>query len=323
MRRNRFAAYAWGVLAYLLLVVAWGAYVRATGSGAGCGRHWPLCDGVVVPRAQTVQMAIEFTHRVTSGISLLAVVGLLVWALRLYPRGHRVRRGAWGGMILIVTEALLGAGLVLFELVADNASMVRAFSMVAHLTNTFLLIGALTLTAWWASGGAGLRMRQPLARALLVGLTSVLLVGGLGAIAALGDTLFPAASFAEGLRQDFSSTVEPLVALRKYHPLVAIAAAVYLVTLALTVCRRTRSADVARLSRAVVVLVLVQLLVGAVNVRLAAPVSMQLIHLMLADLVWIALVLFSAAALAVEERVPAARPRTAAAPRLDEALEAR
>jgi heme A synthase len=324
MRRNRFAAYAWGVLAYLLLVVAWGAYVRATGSGAGCGRHWPLCDGVVVPRAQTVQMAIEFTHRVTSGISLLAVVGLLVWAVRLYPRGHRVRRGAWGVMILIVTEALLGAGLVLFELVADNASMVRAFSMVAHLTNTFLLIGALTLTAWWASGGAGVRMRQPLTRALLVGLASVLLVGGLGAIAALGDTLFPAASFAEGLREDFSSTVvHPLVALRKYHPLVAIAAAVYLVTLALTVRRRSRSADVALFSRALVALVLVQLVVGAVNVRLAAPVSMQLVHLMLADLVWIALVLFSAAALAVEERLPAAPPRPAPAPRLDEALEAR
>jgi len=303
--------------------VAWGAYVRATGSGAGCGRHWPLCDGVVVPRAQTVQMAIEFTHRVTSGISLLAVVGLLGWAMRLYPRGHRVRRGAWGVMILIVTEALLGAGLVLFELVADNASMVRAFSMVAHLTNTFLLIGALTLTAWWASGGAGLRMRQPLTRALLVGLASVLLVGGLGAIAALGDTLFPAASFAEGLRQDFSSTVHPLVALRKYHPLAAIAAAVYLVALALTVRRRSRSADVALFSRALVALVLVQLLVGAVNVRLAAPVSMQLVHLMLADLVWIALVLFSAAALAVEERVPAASPRPAPALRPREALEAR
>ena len=128
MKRNRFAVYSWGLLGYLLLVVAWGAYVRATGSGAGCGKHWPLYDGVVIPRAQSIEMAIEFTHRVSSGLSLLAVVGLFVWAIRIYPRGHRVRRGAGAVMILIVTEALLGAGLVLFELVADNATMVRAFA---------------------------------------------------------------------------------------------------------------------------------------------------------------------------------------------------
>lgn len=302
MRRNRFAAYSWGVLGYLLLVVAWGAYVRATGSGAGCGRHWPLCDGMVIPRSHTVELLIELTHRVSSGISLLAVVGLLLWAMRIYPRGHRVRRGAGAVMVLMVMEALLGAGLVLFELVADNASMVRAFSMVAHLTNTFLLIGALTLTSWWASGGEGLRMRQPLARALWIGLASVLIVGALGAIAALGDTLFPAKSFAEGLRQDFSSTVHPLVALRKYHPLAAVLASVYLLTLAGTLRRRSGSRDVARLGGWVIVLVGAQLVAGAINVRLAAPVTMQLVHLLLADLVWIALVLLSAAALAVEER---------------------
>jgi heme A synthase len=310
MKRNRFAVYSWGLLGYLLLVVAWGAYVRATGSGAGCGKHWPLCDGVVIPRAQSIEMAIEFTHRVSSGLSLLAVVGLFVWAIRIYPRGHRVRRGAGAVMILIVTEALLGAGLVLFELVADNATMVRAFSMVAHLTNTFLLLGALTLTAWWASGGAAMRLRQPLTRALIVGLVSVLVVGALGAIAALGDTLFPS-TFAEGLRQDFAGATHPLVALRKYHPLVAVLAGVYLVTLAESIRRRTGSADTSRLAKVVVRLVALQLVVGAVNVRLAAPVAMQLVHLLLADLVWIAMVLFTAAALAIHEREGAIQPRPA------------
>lgn len=308
MRQNRFAAYTWGVLGYLLLVVAWGAYVRATGSGAGCGRHWPLCDGVVIPRDQSVAMAIEFTHRVSSGISLLAVVGLFFWSRRAYPRGHRVRGGALATLILIVTEALLGAGLVLFELVADNASMVRAFSMVAHLTNTFLLIGALTITGWWAQGGAPLRLRQAVARGVIVGLAAILFVGALGAIAALGDTLFPSASFAEGLRQDFATGNHPLVALRKYHPLAAILAGLYLVTLVETVRRRSRSADTVRLARVVSWLVVVQLMVGAVNVRLAAPVTMQLVHLLLADLLWIAMILFSAAALAVRERNESERP---------------
>jgi heme A synthase len=302
MRRNRFALFAWGVLGYILLVVGWGAYVRATGSGAGCGRHWPLCDGAVIPRAHSIELVIEFTHRISSGLSLLAVVAMLVWALRIYPRGHRVRRGSWAVMILMLMEALLGAGLVLFELVAENDSMVRAFSMVAHLTNTFLLIGALTLTAWWAMGGAALRIRQPLARALLVGLLSVLLVGAAGAIAALGDTLFPSASFAAGLREDFSATAHPLVALRKYHPLFAIIASIYLITLAVTVRRRSSSPDVVRLGGVVVGLVIVQLVAGVVNVQLAAPVFMQLLHLLLADLLWIALILFSAAALATRER---------------------
>src|SRR5690606_27100055 len=130
-----------------------------SGSGAGCGSHWPLCNGVVLPRAPAIETIIEFTHRITSGLALVAVVVMLVWAYRKFAPGHRVRRGAVVVVVFMVMEALLGAGLVLFELVAHNASMTRAFSMIAHLLNTFLLIGAISVTAWWASGGRGLRLR--------------------------------------------------------------------------------------------------------------------------------------------------------------------
>lgn len=95
MLRLRFAAFAWANVAYNLLVILWGAFVRATGSGAGCGDHWPLCDGQVIPRAPSTEMLIEFTHRLTSGVALLGAVALLVWAFRAYGRGHRVRRGHW------------------------------------------------------------------------------------------------------------------------------------------------------------------------------------------------------------------------------------
>ena len=159
MKLNRFAKYAWGVLAFNMFVILWGAFVRASGSGAGCGSHWPLCNGVVIPPLPQLETIIEFTHRITSGVSLLLVVGLLVWAFRAYPRGHSVRLGAVLSMIFIVTEALIGAVLVLFSWVAKNESTGRVISVALHQTNTFLLLALLTLTAWWASGGTPMRLK--------------------------------------------------------------------------------------------------------------------------------------------------------------------
>ncbi|HET7273737.1 MAG TPA: COX15/CtaA family protein, partial [Longimicrobiaceae bacterium] len=207
-KNNRFATYAIGVVGYNLLVVLWGAYVRATGSGAGCGSHWPLCNGVVMPRPERIETVIEFSHRVTSGLALLAVVGLLVWAFRAYPKGHRVRGAAIVSMGFMLLEAALGAGLVLFGLVEENASVFRAFSMSAHLVNTFLLIGALTITAWWATGAPALRFRDHdrLLWPLVGGLVGMIVLGITGGIAALGDTLFPSTSLVEGIRADFSGT---------------------------------------------------------------------------------------------------------------------
>ncbi len=302
MRLDRLARYAWGVLAYNLFVILWGAYVRATGSGAGCGSHWPLCNGEVVPRAPALATMIEFTHRATSGIALLAVIFLFVWARRAYARGHIVRTGAALSLIFIVVEALLGAGLVLFELVADDDSMFRAISMIAHLINTFVLVAALTLTAWWASGGARVRLSGAGNPGVLLAMAFVglLLVGATGAIAALGDTLFPSASLGDGLRDSFSSESHPLVQLRKYHPFLAIGIGLYVVGLARYLAR-AGSPIVGRLARAVTLLYALQIVVGTVNVVLLAPVTMQLIHLLLADLVWIALLLTAAATLSDRE----------------------
>ena len=84
--RSGFAAYAWAVLGFNLLVILWGAFVRATGSGAGCGSHWPLCNGEVLPRAPALATLIEFSHRLTSGVALLLVIGLVVGAWRGFPR---------------------------------------------------------------------------------------------------------------------------------------------------------------------------------------------------------------------------------------------
>ena len=312
MTRERFPIYAWSVLAYNLLVVLWGAFVRATGSGAGCGSHWPLCNGEVVPRAAQVETLIEFTHRLTSGLALVLVVLMVVWAVRVYPTGHRVRGGSYAVLVLMIVEALLGAGLVLFELVADNSSMLRAFSMVAHLVNTFLLIGAMAITAWWASGGQALRLRGRgmLTVAVALGLGALLLTGASGAIAALGNTLFPSRTLAEGFAADLSPTSHLLLRLRVLHPLFAILTGGYLLLLARFLIRAPGSAVSAY--TAVTILVVVQLIAGAFNIFLLAPVWLQLVHLLLADLVWISTILLGASALQQQE-MPVAAPLPATA----------
>ena len=201
---DRFVRYGWGVLAYNLLVILWGAYVRASGSGAGCGAHWPLCNGVVIPREPALATMIELTHRATSGIALLLVVGQLVWARRVLERGSAARIAAHAAMFLMLTEALVGAGLVLFQMVADNTSIARAWWLAAHLVNTFLLLAALVLVPWFASGAPAPFFRRGAIGSegwlLIAGLAGTLLLGMTGAVTALGDTLFPAASLAEGDR---------------------------------------------------------------------------------------------------------------------------
>src|ERR1019366_2527076 len=104
-----FARYAWAVLGYNLAVVLWGAFVRATGSGAGCGNHWPLCNGGLTPHSPAVAPIIEFTHRVTSGLDLALVALLVIWAFRGFPPGHAVRRMAVFSGVFLMTEALIGA----------------------------------------------------------------------------------------------------------------------------------------------------------------------------------------------------------------------
>ncbi|HEX8431495.1 MAG TPA: COX15/CtaA family protein [Longimicrobium sp.] len=290
------ARYAWGVLAFNVVVVLWGAVVRATGSGAGCGRHWPRCNGEILPELASAKTMVEFTHRVTSGLAFLLMVGLLVWARRAFPVGHAARRGAGLAMIFMVLEALLGAGLVLFELVAENKSAARAFSMAAHLANTFLLLGAITLTAWWASGGERVRVRRQgsIGAVMMIAVAATMIVGVTGSLTALGDTLFP--------KTDLGISVGPaahfLERLRIVHPLFAVATAVY-VTVAGWMARRNRPGDATLLlSRLLAGLFGVQLFAGVMNIVLRVPLWMQLVHLFLADAVWIVLVLTTAATLA-------------------------
>ncbi|MBA2341515.1 MAG: COX15/CtaA family protein [Pyrinomonadaceae bacterium] len=278
----------------------WGAFVRATGSGAGCGSHWPLCNGEIIPRAPQIETLIELTHRATSGIALVMLIALVVWARRRFPAKHLVRRAAYASAVFMVLEALIGAGLVLFELVAHNASIARAVYLSIHLVNTFLLVAALTLVAWWATAesgkwkGEGRKGMTWMFAACLVG---TLVLGVSGAIAALGDTLFPARSLAHGLEQDFAPAAHFLLRLRIFHPAIAIAVGAGLIAAATIAARARPQIWTRRFAQMLTGLVLFQLAFGALNVWLLAPIGMQLVHLLLADLLWITLVMLAASAL--------------------------
>jgi heme A synthase len=307
MQTRRFATYAWGVVGFNILVILWGAFVRATGSGAGCGSHWPLCNGEVLPRTDQIETLIEFSHRLTSGVAMLLVFGLIPFAWRVFPRGHLVRKMAVVSTAFIILEALLGAALVLLEYVALNASIARAYWMAGHLVNTFLLLAVLTLTAWWGGGAPPIRLRgQPglVLISLMVALLGMLILGASGAITALGDTLVLKA----GLTPETSPVVATLVELRILHPLIAFGVGGLILFAVITVRSQRPSPLVTRLSTWLLATYVIQLLLGALNVVLKAPVAMQLTHLLVSDIIWILLVLLAAQALAVQSVVNVTTP---------------
>jgi heme A synthase len=296
--RTRFPFYAWSVLAFHLAVILWGAFVRASGSGAGCGQHWPLCNGQIVPRAPLNATMIEFTHRCTSSIALVSVMALAIWAFRVFPRGSGVRGGAFLALASTLTECAIGAALVLLRLVGSNESFSRGLWLGAHLVNTLFLLAALSVTAWQATtirGPSYLNAQQPRVRAALgLSIAGFLCAAILGGFAALGDTLIASTSLTQGFQADFSAFSNIFVRLRILHPIVAGALGIWLLVLAFHVISSKQSGVVAkRLGRTIAVLVLSQFALGMANVVLLTPIWLQLLHLLGADLLWIACVLLA------------------------------
>jgi len=238
---NTFARYAWAVLAYNLAVVLWGAFVRATGSGAGCGNHWPLCNGTVTQHSPSAATIIEFTHRVSSGSTWRWWHYCSSGRFAAFRAGIRCGSAPRSRPCFLVTEALVGAALVLLQHVAKNASVSRAYSLSTHLINTLTLLACLALTAWWSTERPAPSMSPPRRRSVwmaAVSLASFVLLGVSGAIAALGDTLFPASSLAAGLAQDMDPAANIFLRLRLFHPLIAATVGAWLLFYALSSAAR-------------------------------------------------------------------------------------
>jgi len=289
--------FAWTVLAYFVAVILWGTLVRATGSGAGCGNHWPLCNGTVLQHSARVDTLIEFTHRITSGLSFFSVVGLLAWTFFGTVRGHLARAAAVASVGFTLIEATLGALLVKLGLTAQSQSPLRPAYLALHLANTLLLLAALTLTAHLLSRRKGYRrgsVRVVAPLGTVAGILAVMMVGVTGSLAALGDTLFPATSLGQSLAQDFSIHSGWLVRWRWTHPTIAFLSSIFLVWLLVRAARRSTHWDNRSLSALVLLLLAVVYTLGILDVVLLAPLWLQVAHLLGADTLWIALVVLTA-----------------------------
>ena len=297
---------AWFTLGWNVLVILWGAVVRATGSGAGCGAHWPTCNGSVVPIAPTVGTLIEYSHRLTSGIALILVAVVLLQVRRHREPGHLARFWSAASMVLILTEAAVGAGLVLFERVAGDTSTARGYWISGHLINTFLLLAALVLTARFVDGpprpfSASV---SPLAATFptagrgwptLLAVLALVATGISGAIAALGDTLFKAETLREAIAQDLSSASHIFLRLRILHPVIAlIGGGMVLMVAYRTLTTNPNRPKARQLGLVLAALVVSQWFLGLTNLVLLAPTWLQIVHLLVADLIWMSLVLVAA-----------------------------
>ncbi|MFN6962659.1 MAG: COX15/CtaA family protein [Pyrinomonadaceae bacterium] len=322
-RLNGFARYAWFALGYNLLVILWGVFLRASKSGDGCGQHWLTCHGEVVPSAPELKTVIEFSHRMMSALDGLVMLVLLVWAVAIWRRtrtaqSRTVMRLAIGSFIFIITEALVGAGLVLTGNTAETLTPTRPFWMAGHLINTFILLAFLSLTAWAASGEGRAPMRFVYERRIVIaaaiGLALILLVGVTGSVAALSSMIFPSESLSEGLAKDFSATSNMLLRIRPFHPIVSIAAVMYLVFFSGWLRKWSdQNGGVVRWSNVLSLLALVQLVFGGATLLMLSPIVMQLGHLLLADLIWISFVLLTVSYLNAGSRVAVDAPRATAA----------
>ena len=304
LKLDKFAKYAWFVLAYNVVVILWGVFLRASKSGDGCGQHWLTCHGEVIPSAPEMKTVIEFSHRLTSGLAFIAVLILVIWAFRRFSKGDAIRKTAFISFIFIITEALVGAGLVLTGNTAETLTAARPFWAAGHLINTFILLAFLSLTAWFASGARTFNFRADRKVLLLLTLAilGIFFVGISGSLAALSSMLFPSATLAEGIEKDFAATSHFLLRLRLSHPILSILVSVYLIFLAGWLKAQPKENFwVTRWSNILSILILVQILFGAATLLTLAPIVMQLGHLLLADAVWIAFILMSASFL-TEER---------------------
>lgn len=303
---SRFAKYTWFVLAYNIVVILWGVFLRASKSGDGCGQHWLTCNGEVIPSAPQLKTIIEFSHRMMSSLDGVLMLVMVVWATWIWWSSRT--DGAWStlrfalaSIFFVIVEAGVGAGLVLTGNTAETLTAARPFWMIGHLINTFILLSFLTLTARRASGGEAINFTAEgkywLAIFLCVG--SIVIVGSSGSIAALASMIFPTETLSQGLTADFSPTSSVLLRLRLLHPISSIFTSVLLILVAGWLTRESGgNRNVTLWSNALSIIVLCQIAFGALTLLTLAPILMQLGHLLLADVVWISFVMLTASFLA-------------------------
>jgi heme A synthase len=292
LAEQRVRRLGWVLAFYNGLVILFGAWVRVTGSGAGCGEHWPTCHGEIIPRTPSAQTLVEFTHRVTSGLDGLLLLGLAILVARTISRSS-TRRWTVVAVLFLVLEALLGRALVDLKLVADDTSGARVVVVGLHLVNTLLLSFAIAMIPLsLTSRGAPLAPHAGSRRGVLAAALAFCVACSTGAVTALGDTLFPviAGAFGETLARFTAADAHFLERIRWVHPVLAVGIAGGLWTWAGRIKAAPPNALGRRAAAGLQHGMLLQVLVGYVNIAMSAPSWMQIVHLAVALVVWVPVV---------------------------------
>jgi heme a synthase len=281
--------YAAATFAIACLHLVFGAIVRISGSGMGCGDHWPKCYGRWIPPMSRPDLIVEVSHRYLASILLLALISTTVvaWRRRGEPgvggRGGVLRTAALG-VTLGVAAALLGAVTVKLGNApfATLAHWTVAMSLVATTAATLIRAGGLGGTAARLGGVSHKTKRGALAGAALALLTVVM--GGLTA-------KFPGAAVAcQGfpLCGRNAEVLTQAVHVQLTHRVLAFLLVLHLIGLASGVFRRGDAAIAKRAVAAAVGLGVLQLVVAAAMVLGQLPPALRSLHEATGVSIWIA-----------------------------------
>ena len=274
-----------GLLLSIASILA-GAFVRATGSGDGCGATWPTCKGKIIPALSDTSELIEFSHRSVSGV--LLVVTLIIFAkTRKFQKGSLVRIVTNYLTFFVIFEALIGAVIVIFEWVGLNSSLPRIIAVPIHLVNTFGLLGSYAILYKILQDDLQ-NIKNMFNKNFLLISSLFLLSGATGSITALADVLFPSASFVEGFLADFDRTSEVLTRLRILHPIISSTLSIVLYVYA-TGIRKKYNVSVKPLQ----ILILIAVFLGVINVLSNIVLPLSILHLAIADFLWISYIYVS------------------------------
>jgi heme A synthase len=285
--------YSLFLLVYSIFAITFGAVVRATGSGAGCGSNWPFCQDEVNLTASQMETVIDFTHRLSSGLTIIFVLILLVWVFKIYEKKSKIRSAARFVFFFVIVQTLIGAGLILFNPVGENSSIIKALIITLHLVNSFFLLASNAILYEWVKDGEPKKLLVTKNAKQLFTLMAILflVLGASGTITALGDTIFSDNLLTQGVKQNFSGE-NFLLQLRVYHPIIAVMIGLGIYFIYNNFLKKSKNEKLNRYSKCLAGLFLSQLFFGVLTLILNSPIWMQLIHLFLAEIIWIIFILW-------------------------------
>lgn len=303
---------AWVSLALGFGHIVFGAIVRITGSGLGCGDHWPKCHGDWFPPLERTDLIIEVSHRYFAATLSLAIVALLIvtWLRRREPGVS----GANGVLRPVALSALLVISAALFGAVVVKLELTNKMVIVTHLTIAMMLLGALLVAIVRAGGpprlpeyaqfadGTSSFERSPY-RSIAPWIASrtsargALIAAGLAFAALVFGALTAHIPGANAACQGFPLCrggllpTAPAQHIQFVHRLIAFALFFHLIGLTITTGRRGEK-RLAAFAKITVALCLLQIVVAAAMVELQLPPVWRSMHEAVGTLLWIAIFLF-------------------------------